>query len=48
MLSTFENNFEELDVSVTIKCENRPETQVLKLQRGAPPAPAAPGKPPRD
>jgi hypothetical protein len=48
MLSTFENNFEELDVSVTIKCENRPETQVLKLQRAAPPAPAAPGKPPRD
>ena len=35
MLSTMESNFEELDVSVTVKIGARRETQILKLRRVA-------------
>jgi len=45
MLSTFDNNFEELDLTLAIKCGDRLETQVLKLHRAPPPAP---GKSPPD
>ncbi|HUJ42301.1 MAG TPA: hypothetical protein VLW52_01715 [Opitutaceae bacterium] len=44
MLSTFDNNFEELDLTLAIKCGEGLETQVLKLRR-APAAAVAPGKP---
>jgi hypothetical protein len=48
MLSTFENNFEQLDVTLTIKRGDQRETQVLKLRRAPPPAPASAEKTPQD
>lgn len=45
LLSTFDNNFDELDVTLTIRRGDRRETQVLKLRRAQPPAPPPPGKP---
>lgn len=48
MLSTFDNNFEELDVTLTIRRGDQRETQVLKLRRAQPPAPPTPGKPHQD
>jgi hypothetical protein len=48
MLSTFDNNFEELDVTLTIRRGNQRETQVLKLCRAQPPSPPTPGKPHQD
>jgi hypothetical protein len=48
MLSTFDNNFEELDVTLTIRRGDQRETQVLKLRRAQPPSPSTPGKPRQD
>ena len=45
MLSTFDNNFEELDVTLTVRRGDQRETQVLKLRRAQPPSPPTPGKP---
>jgi hypothetical protein len=41
MLSTFDNNFEELDVTLALKNDGRRETQVLKLRRVPSSSPAA-------
>jgi hypothetical protein len=42
MLSTFDNNFEELDVTLTLRRGGKGETQVLKLRRVQPSPPPAP------
>ena len=41
MLSTFDNNFEELDVTLTLRRGGKGETQVLKLRRVQPSPPPA-------
>lgn len=48
MLSTFDNNFEDLDVTLTIRRGDQRETQVLKLRRVQPPSPPTPAKPHQD
>ena len=45
MLSTFDNNFEELNVTLTLKNGGRGETQILKLLRVPSSTPAATGNP---
>jgi hypothetical protein len=47
MLSAFDNNFEELDVTLTLKYGGKRETQVLKLLRVPSSPPAATGNPPQ-
>ena len=44
MLSNLDNNFDELDVTLTVKIGDRRETQVLKLRKVPEPPPAAPGR----
>jgi hypothetical protein len=44
MLSNLDNNFDELDVTLTVKIGDRRETQVLKLRKVQEPPPAAPGR----
>lgn len=44
MLSNLEDNFDELDLTVTVRIGDRPETQVLKLRKAQEPPPAAPGR----
>jgi hypothetical protein len=47
MLSAFDNNFEELDVTLTLKNGGKAETQVLKLRRMPSSTPATTGNPPQ-
>ncbi len=47
MLSTFDNNFEELDVTLTLKNGGKRETQVLKLRRVPSSPPTTTGNPPQ-
>ena len=44
MLSTLDNNFDQLDVTLAVKIGDRRETQVLRLRRLEEPHPAAPAK----
>jgi hypothetical protein len=48
MLSPIENNFDELDVMLTIRRGNKGETRVLQLRRAQGPPPLAPGNPRQD
>jgi len=44
MLSTLDNNFDHLDVTLAVKIGERRETQVVKLRRTEEPHPAGAGK----
>ena len=47
MLSVFESNFDEFEVTLAVRFGNKTETHVLHLHRTQPPPPSAPANPPR-
>ncbi|MDD2762649.1 MAG: hypothetical protein PHE83_01590 [Opitutaceae bacterium] len=47
MLSVFENNFDEFEVTLTIRFGNKAETHVLHLHRAQPLPPSPPANPPQ-